>query len=338
MTQAAPTVWQRGRARWAQWWLSRLIPGDELTLTHRNLYILPSRSGWSLAAVTLVLLLASINEEVNLGYALAFALAGAALAALHQTHDNLRGLRLQLQPPSSAHAGDALTLTVTLDGGAGTRGRHGLRLEVLCEPASPALEVELEAGEAQWVELSVPAARRGRHPLPRIRVTSAYPLGIFRVWAWWRPASAVLIWPPLDRHAPPVLSQFVGLDEATGPALAHRLADGAPEGLRAYQRGDPMHWIAWKKSGGREDLVSRERLPESAPILWLDYERSPALAGLSHEGRLSRLATWLREAEALDGLAPSYGLRLPSRSIGPARGAAHLLQCLDALALSEAPR
>lgn len=221
MTQAAPTVWQRGRARWAQWWLSRLIPGDELTLTHRNLYILPSRSGWSLAAVTLVLLLASINEEVNLGYALAFALAGAALAALHQTHDNLRGLRLQLQPPSSAHAGDALTLTVTLDGGAGTRGRHGLRLEVLCEPASPALEVELEAGEAQWVELSVPAARRGRHPLPRIRVTSAYPLGIFRVWAWWRPASAVLIWPRWIATPP-------SSEPVRGPGRGHRARLGAP--------------------------------------------------------------------------------------------------------------
>lgn len=332
------SVRRRVRARWLQWWWSRQPAGDELLLTHRNLYILPSRSGWSLAAVTLVLLVASINEEVNLGYALAFALAGAALAALHQTHDNLRGLRLRLQPPPSAHAGEALVLTVTLDGGAGPRGRHGLRLQALTDDPAPALEVELAAGEAQWVELSVPTGARGRHPLPRIGVASAYPLGIFRVWAWWRPASETLVWPALDRQAPPVLTQLVGQADAAGPSARHQQADSVPEGLRAYQRGDPMHWIAWKKSGGREDLVSRERLPESGRMLWLDYAHSPGLMGLSHEARLSRLATWLREAETLDGPAPDYGLVLPAERIPPARGASHLRHCLDALAECGAPR
>lgn len=338
MKPTAPGALRRVRARWTHWWVSRPPRTDRLTLTHRNLYILPSQAGWSLAVVTLVLLLASVNEQINLGYALAFALTGAALAGLHQTHGNLQGLTLTLHPPPSTHAGGALTLTVTLDGGARRRGRHGLRLQAQdARGDAAALEVEVAPGAAQWIELDVPAPARGRHPLPRIGIESRYPLGLFRVWAWWRPACTVLVWPALDGHAPPVQSQLTaGAADNGGPA---RDVDqqATPEGLRAYQRGDPMHWIAWKKSSGGDTLVSRERLPERSHTLWLDYARSPGLAGLAHEARLCRLAAWLHEAEALEGQALQYGLQLPDRRVEAGRSAAHLRHCLDALAECEGP-
>lgn len=109
------------------------------------------------------------------------------------------------------------------------------------------------------------------------------------------------------------------------------------EGLRAYQRGDPMKWVAWKKSthalaaGG--ELVSREPQRHHSPDLWLDLEHSPGLGALGHEARLSRLATWLLQAEtaAQEGGA-LYGLILGSWRIEPAQGPVHLQACLDALA------
>lgn len=340
MTSAAPGMWRRTRARWTQWWVARLPRTDRLTLTHRNLYILPSQAGWSLAVVTLVLLLASVNEQVNLGYALAFALAGAALAGLHQTHGNLQGLTLTLHPVPSAHAGQAVNLTITLDGGPRKRGRHGLRLQAQHDSGNqgddaPVLDVEVESGAAQWVELDVPAPARGRQPLPRMGIASHYPLGLFRVWAWWRPASTVLVWPALDPHAPPVLSQMTGDGADRGGPAREVDMQATPEGLRAYQCGDPMHWIAWKKSSGSDTLVSRERLPERSQTLWLDYGRSPGLAGLTHEARLSRLAAWVHEAETLEGQALQYGLQLPGRRVDAGRGVAHLRHCFDALAECE---
>jgi hypothetical protein len=64
-------------------------------------------------------------------------------------------------------------------------------------------------------------------------------------------------------------------------------------------------------------LVSRTSEQGRSPDLWLDYEHSPSLAGLDTEARLSRLATWLLEAEnRLEGPSGTYGLKLPGLDRG----------------------
>ncbi|MCV4860502.1 hypothetical protein OFB63_31115, partial [Escherichia coli] len=75
------------------WWLARLPADDALTLTQRNGYILPTGAGLAYAGTLVVLLLASINYQLSLGYLLTFLLAGAGIAAMHLTHANLRGLQ-----------------------------------------------------------------------------------------------------------------------------------------------------------------------------------------------------------------------------------------------------
>jgi hypothetical protein len=82
--------------RFWTWWQSRLPLTDTLTLTQRNVYILPTRAGWMLAMTLLVLLVASINYQLNLGYLLTFMLAGAAVVGMHVTHGNLRGMTMNL--------------------------------------------------------------------------------------------------------------------------------------------------------------------------------------------------------------------------------------------------
>ena len=84
------------RKRFWTWWQSRLPLTDTLTLTQRNVYILPTRAGWMLAMTLLVLLVASINYQLNLGYLLTFMLAGAAVVGMHVTHGNLRGITMNL--------------------------------------------------------------------------------------------------------------------------------------------------------------------------------------------------------------------------------------------------
>ena len=55
------------------------------TLTQGNVYILPTRAGWMFALTLLVLLLASINYQLNLGYVLTFLLAGSGVVSMHVT-------------------------------------------------------------------------------------------------------------------------------------------------------------------------------------------------------------------------------------------------------------
>ena len=63
------------QARFRQWWQARIPLRDTTTLTQRNVYILPTRPGFTLGATLLVLLVASINYQLNLGYLLTFLLA-----------------------------------------------------------------------------------------------------------------------------------------------------------------------------------------------------------------------------------------------------------------------
>ena len=50
------------------------------------------------ALTLVVLLLASINYQLNLGYVLTFLLAGSGVVSMHVTHGTLRGLTLHLRP------------------------------------------------------------------------------------------------------------------------------------------------------------------------------------------------------------------------------------------------
>jgi len=92
-----PSALGRARARWQSWWMDRLPARPQAVLTHRNVYILPTRAGLMLALTLVLLLVGSINYQLNLGYLLTFLLAGCAFVGLHLTHNNLRGLAVQVQ-------------------------------------------------------------------------------------------------------------------------------------------------------------------------------------------------------------------------------------------------
>eukprot|EP01031_Cornospumella_fuschlensis_P052900 gene52900-64630_t len=70
------------RRRLRSWFENRLSFTDQVELTQRTVYILPTRPGLMLAATLVVLLVASINYQLNLGYLLTFLLAGSAVVGL----------------------------------------------------------------------------------------------------------------------------------------------------------------------------------------------------------------------------------------------------------------
>ena len=88
--------------RLQQWLESRLPRQDTVELTQRNVYILPTGAGWMLAATLLVLLVASINYQLNLGYLVTFLLTGCSVVGMHVCHANLRGLAMHLIAPHAA--------------------------------------------------------------------------------------------------------------------------------------------------------------------------------------------------------------------------------------------
>ena len=322
---SAPRWWQ-WRARMRQWWQGRLTAADAVLLTQRNVYILPTRAGLMLALTLGVLLIASINYQLNLGYLFTFLLAGCAAAGVWVGHGTLRGLGLKLLPPQPVFAGQPAFLDVRLSS-ARAAPRHAIGLAVMGAGRE----------DARWAWADVPArgeaalqtsfcpARRGLHAAPLLVVQTLFPLGAFHIWTVWKPAAQVLAWPAPEVTAPP---WPVGEARAgAGQAASRERAPGEFDGVRPWQRGDTLRQVVWKKFAKSGELVSRDAQHLQRQQLWLDFARTGAPDA---ESRLSRLAAWVLAADARQ---LEYGLRLPGLEIEPDSGAAHKLRCLRALAL-----
>jgi uncharacterized protein (DUF58 family) len=318
------------RRRVQAWFHSRLRRTDTLTLTQRNVYILPTRAGWMLALTLLVLLVASINFQLNLGYLLTFLLAGSALVGMHVCHNNLRGLTLHLHPPEAVHAHQAVVLEARF-ASERRRPRHGIGLGVVHDDGTPPdlAWTDVPAQCQAQLQVAWRAPGRGQHKLPTLIAQTLFPLGTFRVWALWRPAATALVYPEPEAHPPPLPP---GEPQGGGAGSARVHSTGEYDGVRAYRRGDPMKAVVWKKAAqafaaGRNELVSRDALSSQRQQLWLDLQQC---GGTDFEGRISRLTAWVLMA---DRLGLDYGLRLPGREIAPDQGPAHRARCLEALAL-----
>ena len=316
------------RQLWRAWWSARHPPTDTLELTQRNVYILPTRAGCVFAATLLVLLVASINYQLSLGYVLTFLLAGSGVVSMHVTHATLRGLALHLRAPQPVFAGDSASLDCVLTSSS-ARARHGIGARLRGSGTAAHWSwTDVPAGGQAVLQLGFTAARRGRLALPTVVLETRFPLGLFRAWSEWRPASSLLAYP-----RPETPAAALPAAHAVGSAsTALRARDGGElEGVRPYRRGDPLKRVVWKKAaraleaGG--ELVSRDTSSAARHDLWLDWA---ATGSLAPEDRLSRLAAWVLASER-GGLA--WGLRLPGRELAPAHGEAQRRSSLEALAL-----
>lgn len=314
------------RRRFRAWWQARLPRSDTQLLTQRNIYILPTRAGLLFAATLVVLLIASINYQLNLGYVLTFLLAGSGVVSMHVTHATLRGLTLRLRPPAPVHAGEAARLDIVLTS-AGS-ARHGIGLKVLDAPDATRVWTDVPAGGQATAQVAFVPARRGWHDVPALAAETRFPLGLFRAWTVWRPAARLLAYPAPERPAAPLPA---ARSVPGGPSQARTADGGEIEGVRGYRRGDPLKLVYWKKaakaleSGG--ELVSRDTSASVQRQLWLDWQ---GCGGLAPEQRLSRLAAWVIAAERA---GTEFGLVLPGAEVPPAEGDAQRRRCLEVLAL-----
>jgi uncharacterized protein (DUF58 family) len=308
--------------RLRNWFENRLPLSDSLTLTQSNIYIVPTKAGFAFALTLLLMLVASINYQLNLGYMLTFLLTGSALVSIHLTHATLRGLTLRVKSPAPVFLGESAELEIVLTNPGSVR--HGIGLAVRhARPFSFAwCDVPAQGSASARVRFAPP--HRGLRRVPALMAETRFPLGLFRAWTVWRPAAQVLVYPqPEVPPAPLPATQAV-----PGTSRNTRAADGGEfDGVRSYRRGDAMRRVVWKKAAKTGELVSRDTTENANRELWLDFE-SAALP--EKEANLSRLAAWTLAAERL-GLV--FGLRIPGAELSPGQGEAQRRATLEALAL-----
>ena len=81
----------RQRARFRAWVNRRIPPAKHVTLDQKRIFIFPSRTGFFFLLMILLMLVASINYQNNMGFALTFLLANIFVVTILHTYATCRG-------------------------------------------------------------------------------------------------------------------------------------------------------------------------------------------------------------------------------------------------------
>lgn len=324
MSAAAPTTGgnlnSRLRRRAAEW--ARRRQGDDqlpITLGSRRIYILPTRGGFAFAGLLLVMLLAGLNYANSMALLITFLLAGFGMIAMHLCHRNLVGTVVHSIHAIDAFAGEHGRLLVTLENAADST-RIGLECAT---DDSERVTVDVPVDGPARADVAIPLVRRGRYPIERLKLSTAFPFGLFRAWTWVHVPLTVLAWPvPRGRREPPP-------EAASGGNALSVVRSGDEEwaGLRPFRDGDSPRQVAWAAyARGRGLLVKTYESP-AAHHRMFDLATVP---GTDLEQRLEQLSAWIVAAHAR---GERYGLRLGDREAAPDSGKDHRARCLNGLAL-----
>jgi uncharacterized protein (DUF58 family) len=300
----------------------RGAPSDHepVVLRHSRIYILPARRGWALLATVATMLVASLNYSLTLGIGVAFLLAGLLAAALLHTFRNMAGIEVTPLSASETFAGGHVVFTLALHGGAIPRSA------ITLAAADARVIGDVPAGAALTLNLEALAPVRGRQPLGRVTLSSDYPMGLWRGWAYVHFPLSGIVYPAVEIGAPPLPSGQSGRD-ALAPGRRSEDADLA--GLREFQRGDPPQRVAWKAVARGAGWFTKEfdGVGGGGPVE-LDWNALPTALG--NEARLSRLTAWVMAAERT---ARPFALTLPGTNLPGSQGREHRRSALSALAL-----
>jgi uncharacterized protein (DUF58 family) len=318
-TPEARPGWLR---RQFQRWAARRAPEQQpIVLRQSRVYVLPTGAGLALVATLGVMLLASINYNLSLGYGFTFLIAGSGLAHILHSWRTLVGLEATVSPEAEVFAGELAHFSVRLRN-PHTRERPGL---VMLDASGQAhASVDLQAQSSVSLRFSVAAIRRGRLRPNLIVLETRQPLGWIRAWAYLRPAVEQVVYPARSGTDPLPYGAGEGHD-GDGPRVGGQ-DDFA--GIRDFRSGDSLRHVAWKSLARGQGMLTKEF--EGHASLELVFDLGALPTDMPLEARLSQLTTWLDEARR-EGLRST--LVLPHGRIGPADGAAHYRECLLQLAL-----
>jgi len=311
-------VRQRAGGLFDRWLKRRIPPASRLTLSHRQIFIVPTRAGLALLLLLLIMLIGAINYQNSLVYGVTFLLGSLFWVSLHHTYRNLASLELHAAGAAPVFAGELAPLELNL-----IAPRHEHQALVLSWPESQPQQLDLaKKGEAR-VTLYHPTRSRGWFSPGRLRIETRYPLGWFVAWSLVDLDWQVLVYPRvISLPLPPLAVGGEGSNE-------QQMVEGTDDfqGLRDYQPGDSRRRLDWRAYSRGQGLHSKVFAEPVQTTQWLDLEHAP---GMDLEQRLSHLAGWVMQLELA---GQPYGLQAGNTRIAPASGERHRDRCLRTLAL-----
>jgi uncharacterized protein (DUF58 family) len=298
----------------------------------QRVYIFLTRYGLIFSFNLLVMLLGAVNYNNSLAYALTFLLGGLFMVSMLHTYSNLRGLIINASPADPVFAGQQACFPLLLDN---RLGPFRLAIDLQTKPkvkkrlkrksvTTAMISVNIAKHSLQAAQFHLDTHKRGYLVPGRIKITSTWPLGLFRAWSYMHIDHRCIVYPRPEGSTS--LPQQTMLDEEEQAGNGSGTEDFI--GFRQYRAGDSMRAVDWKAYARERGLLSKRFSGKGSRKILIDWQHSSHLDGV--EQRLSQLCLWIIEAEK-QGV--QYALALSGVSdFDFANGESHKHRCLHALA------
>ncbi|HUW00018.1 MAG TPA: DUF58 domain-containing protein [Gallionella sp.] len=307
-------------------WLFRpKVEHGAITLTQRRIFIIPTRQGFTLVFVLVLMLLGDINYNLSLGYVLTFLLTMMAVMSMLYAFRNLAHLEIRAGRAEPVFCGETAQFMLHFNN-TSKLPRFQLCLvqagDSFWKNTHTPLQFDAPAKQDTEVAFPLPATRRGWLQPGRLTLYTEFPLGLFYCWSYLHFDTRCLVYPkPLSDAPLPTGSS------PDGTGKRNSAGDEDFSGLRKYTAGDALPRIDWKAYARERGLQVKQFSTPLGEELWLDHADAP---DHNIEEKLARMTRWVLDAEA-QGLR--YGLRLPNGELPSNSGIAHRDQCLRRIAL-----
>jgi uncharacterized protein (DUF58 family) len=296
-----------------------------------------TREGKWFIGATVVLGLAAMNGGINLLFLVFGMLLCLLLANGVLSETCLRRLVVTRRLPGSIHAGAPFLMGIAVRNTKRRIPTFSLEVEDLVNgrPVDRrCFYLKLPAGREQETAYRRTLARRGRHRLTGLRISTRFPFGLLR--------RSVDLDQPLDLLAYPTLVPVgeallrSGLTDAGERPSAIRARSGDFESLREFRPGDDPRDIHWRTSARRNRPFVREFEEDTSRVAIIVLDDTPPVDGPAdgiHPPFEAAVSLAASVALALLGQGYQIGLVAGSTHLPPNSGSAHATAILRALAL-----
>ncbi|MCU7553848.1 DUF58 domain-containing protein [Alteromonas sp. ASW11-19] len=307
--------WQARTLRWLQ---QRIPPSRHYSLNLKSVFIFPSWFGWGYLLMCGCLFILGTNYQNNLMLLLCYFLLALMLITLFTSYQNFARLTIRATPVKPVYAGEPAMLALMVRTDADEKPVHG-QIEVTWWQQPAPLTVDLDSHPPHF-SLPYVTQTRGIIKLPRVTISSLFPLGLYRCWTHLDFQQTLTVYP---RPIPCQVTLYPEDDEGSDTSSEQPGHDDF-YALRGYQVGEPLQRIAWKNIAKGGDWVSKTF---SQPQRQTGCLRMSG--GEPVETALGKLAF---QVIALSEQGAYFGLHLGHIKVPLGSGDAHKHQCLCALA------
>ncbi|TMP30194.1 hypothetical protein CWB99_02960 [Pseudoalteromonas rubra] len=312
------------RSDWLQSWLADMIKrkhsAAQITLSHHNIYIVPSRQGAFFLCMVILNFILGSNYQNNLILGVAYIMLLILVLALIYGYLNLHGLTIQVLDIKNNFASKPVEVLIKLSA---PHDCYSLDIASQEYDFSPSNNNYQQGATVS--SLFLHPEQRGRYQLGRIKLSSRYPFGLVRVWTYLNVDRTFCTYPT------PLTCQLTFSTQEANESQGQYLHQSTQshenfDGLERFRPGISKSRISWRHFAKNQQLLVKQYSGDS---YYSQHTFDYAAHDGNKEARLSKLCYQILEA---DKQGDVFALRLSNAvQLGVDRGDKHREMCLEAL-------